>query len=432
MTQPSSSAYNTWLEELVGPWVPHCPTAHQTVGLLSDKHETLYGGAAGGGKSNWLLMAALQYADVPGYAALLLRRTFPMLSQSGGLIERSKEWLMGTPARWSEGKNRWTFPSGATLSFGHMQHETDKYQYQGGEFQFIGFDELTQFLESQYTYLFSRARRLKGSTLPVRIRTASNPGGVGHDWVKGRFLSSSHNERAFIRARLSDNQFLDTAAYIKAMDGMHPFDKQQLIEGNWDARPPGCRFKREWFEIVDAAPANMRRVRRWDLAATEAKPGADPDWSVGTLMGRASDVFYVEDVVRFRGSPQTVDARVKQTADLDGRSVAVRIEQEPGSSGKIAIRHFRNLLAGFDFRGVTSTGSKVVRSNPLASQAEASNVKLLRGEWVEEWLRELEMFGPECAHDDQVDSADGAMDDLTQGGPSPSDLYGEGGLYANA
>ena len=103
--------------------------------------------------------------------------------------------------------------------------------------------------------------------------------------------------------------------------------------------------------------------------------------------------------------------------------VAIRMEQEPGSSGKIAIAHFRKLLGGFDFKGVPSTGDKVVRSNPFASEAEAGNVKLVRGPWVSEFLREHESF-PGGSHDDQVDAASAAYDEHNRGGLSPSDLYG--------
>jgi hypothetical protein len=103
--------------------------------------EALFGGAAGGGKSDSLLMAALQYVDEPGYAAILFRRTYADLALPGAIMDRSKEWLSGKGARWNEREKTWTFPSGATLSFGYLEHENDKYRYQGSEFQFAGFDD---------------------------------------------------------------------------------------------------------------------------------------------------------------------------------------------------------------------------------------------------------------------------------------------------
>jgi len=98
-------------------------------------------------------MGALQYVDIPGYAALLLRRRFSDLALPGALMLRADEWLRGTDATWNENKRTWTFPSGAKLAFGYLEHEADKYRYKSSEFQFIGWDELTQFQESQYTYL---------------------------------------------------------------------------------------------------------------------------------------------------------------------------------------------------------------------------------------------------------------------------------------
>ena len=160
-------------------WIPHTPTVRQALFLSLPVTEALYGGAAGGGKSDALLMAALQFVDVPGYAALLLRRSYADLALPGAIMDRSKEWLRGTAARWHEPTKTWTFPSGATLSFGYLEAEQDKYRYQGAEFQFCGFDELTQFSETQYRYLFSRLRKSPGLAVPLRMRAASNPGGQG-------------------------------------------------------------------------------------------------------------------------------------------------------------------------------------------------------------------------------------------------------------
>ena len=105
-------------------------------------------------------MAALQYVEVPEYAAILFRQSYADLSLPGALMDRAHGWLFQTDARWGDLKKTWIFPSGATLSFGYLENENDKYRYQSAEFQFVGFDELTQFTESQYTYLHSRLRRL--------------------------------------------------------------------------------------------------------------------------------------------------------------------------------------------------------------------------------------------------------------------------------
>jgi predicted phage terminase large subunit-like protein len=339
--------------------------------------------------------------------------------QAGGLIPRSHQWLGGTTAKWNEQKRSWAFPRGGTLAFGHMQYEKDMYDYQGGEYHFIGFDELTQFTERQYTYLFSRLRRLANSPVPARIRAASNPGGVGHEWVHQRFLVEGHTHcRPFIPARLQDNPHLDQQQYIASLMNLDPITRAQLLSGDWSARHEGGMFKREWFKIVDAAPASSYRVRYWDLAATAEKPGRDPDYTAGCLM--ASDMqgrYYVCDMRRLRASPQGVESIVRQTAELDGTSVPIHMEQEPGSSGVNTIDHYtRRVLAGFIFRGNRETGSKALRAAPLSSQAEAGNVYLVRGPWLTELLNELEAF-PQGGHDDQVDAMSGAFRMLVGGGP---------------
>jgi len=395
------------------------PTAKQLAFLLLENfEEAFYGGAAGGGKSDALLMAALMYVDVPDYAAIIFRKTYQDLSLPGAMMDRAKDWLINTDAKWDDEKKTWRFPSGATLTFGYLDNESDHFRYQGAEFQFCGFDELTQHREPQYRYLFSRLRRLKNSTIPIRMRSASNPGGLGHDWVKQRFITEGIKaNRPFIPASLDDNPYLDRDEYLKSLANLDPTTREQLLKGDWDARPPGTKFNRTWFEIVDAAPADCKRVRRWDMAATEPKKGKDPDWTAGCLMGvsQSTKVIYIIDVKRMRGTPLTVENLIKQTAELDSKAVPIRMEQEPGSAGVKAIDDYRRrVLMGWDFKGIPSTGDKEVYAGPLSSQAQAGNVKLIRGIWVGDFLDEIEAF-PGGSHDDQVDAVSKAFFDLTSG-----------------
>ena len=399
---------------LENPWIPHDPTPKQAYFLLLPHREAFYGGAAGGGKSDALLMAALQYVDVPGYAAILFRRTYADLSLPGALMSRSHEWL-GGKAKWRDSTKTWIFPSGATLSFGYLETEKDKYRYQSAEFQFIGFDELTQFTETQYRYLFSRLRRLEGVDIPLRMRSASNPGGEGHEWVKQRFIVEGRSKgRPFVPAKLDDNPYLDHEEYIKSLNELDPITREQLLKGDWTARETGNKFKREWFEIVDSYPADARMVRYWDLAATEPKPGKDPDWTAGALLGEKDGIYYIIDIKRTRATPQGVEKLIKQTAELDGKRVTIYMEQEPGSSGVNTIDYYRRrVLAGFAFYGNKTTGSKEIRANPVSSAAEAGNVKLVRCPWINDFLDEAELF-PNGAHDDQVDAVSGAFEMLTR------------------
>jgi hypothetical protein len=228
------------------PYCPHRPNQKQELALLAWRFlpdafklpvEVGYGGAAGGGKSDWLLMAALEHVDEPGYAAIIFRRTFAELRLPGALMARARAWLHGTDAVWRDADKHWEFPSGATLGFGYLDNDTHCDRYQSAEFQFIGFDEATHFTEYQYSYLFSRLRRLETANVPVRMYSATNPGGVGHVWYKSRFVKPEKPDprRVFVPARLSDNPAIDQNAYVGSLMHLTEGVRQQLLDGDWDA-----------------------------------------------------------------------------------------------------------------------------------------------------------------------------------------------------
>ena len=407
-------------------YCPHDPTERQIDFLLCEDQEVLYGGSAGGGKTDALLIAALQHIHTPGYSALILRRTFPQLAQPGGLIPRSKEWLASTDAQWHQQDHRWTFPSGATLTFGHLQYDDDIYNYQGAEFQSIGFDELTQFSEAQYTYLMSRLRRIEGSTVPIRMRAASNPGGIGHDWVRDRFdVHRDGTGKRFIPAGLDDNPHLDREAYLCALAELDPITRRQLQYGDWDVRGDGGKFRREWFEILqpEQAPWEPTRIRAWDTASTEKSGTNDPDWTVGLLLARKDGYYTVLDVRRARCNAGRVQDLVMQTAREDGRSVSIRMGQEPGSSGDHMIHDYARKLAGYNFEGIRQTGAKWIRANPVSSAASNRLIRVIAAPWNREFFDELEAFAEDeksYAHDDQVDALSLAFNSLVgihRGGP---------------
>lgn len=221
--------------------IPHSPTEKQHVFLWLRHRHAMYGGQAGGGKSDALIMSALQYVDIPGYAAILIRQSFPDLKQPGAIMARAKEWLIGQPGiKWNENDRQFTFPSGAKLVFGFLKRDEDVQQYRSAEFQFIGFDELTQFSEYQYTYMESRLRRLAGSDVPLRMRSATNPGGKGHQWVRRTYVDETKEEDyAFIPATIRDNVHLDQKEYIQSLENLDPYTRAQYLHGDWNARPPG-------------------------------------------------------------------------------------------------------------------------------------------------------------------------------------------------
>jgi predicted phage terminase large subunit-like protein len=390
------------------PYQTQSPTIRQLVFLEQIGIEALFGGAAGGGKSSALLMAALQFVQDSSYNALLLRRSFADLEKPDSLIPRSHDFLAGTDAVWRGSTRSWRFPSGATLSFGYLDNEADVYQYQSAAFQFIGFDELTQFTEFQYRYLFSRLRQPANQGVPLRVRAATNPGGVGHQWVKERFILGDDPDRVFIPSKLDDNPHLDTGSYRQSLSQLDQVTRRQLEHGDWDASA-GTLFKRHWFSLVDIAPAQAQVVRYWDLAATPKRADNDPDWTAGALVSRTPDGLYtVLDVKRVRASPREVEQLVRATAEQDGRAVPVYMEQEPGSSGVHVIDHYqRYVLDGWYFRPVKSDSNKTIRAQPLSAAAEAGNVRFLRGHWCGDVLSEFEVF-PNGSHDDAVDAISGA------------------------
>ncbi|MEO2006929.1 MAG: phage terminase large subunit, partial [Candidatus Poribacteria bacterium] len=178
----------------VGGWRPH--PGPQTAFLRSTADECLYGGAAGGGKSFALLLEGLRGVENPGYRGLLLRRTFPELRKS--LMDQAQKILTGL-ATYNVESRTWTFPSGGQLMFGSLRNDREVHRYQSAEFAYIGFDELTSFSQYQYEYMLSRNRNVVG--LRNRIRAATNPGGVGHNWVKARFVDKCppYEKRWFAR-----------------------------------------------------------------------------------------------------------------------------------------------------------------------------------------------------------------------------------------
>lgn len=410
----------------------HVPHPKQAAFLLLDCLEAFFGGAAGPGKSEALLMGALQYVDIPGYAAILFRQTFAELTLPEALMSRAAEWLYpfrkSHEVHWSEHKKTYTFPSGATISFGYLEHSGDRFRYQSSAYQYIGFDELTHFEKQDYLYLFSRLRRTKAmqdNSIPLRMRSGSNPGGVGAQWVKQRFLTDEGKAkgRVFIPAVLRDNPSLDLESYIPNLMNLDPVTREQLLNGDWSITGGGKIFKREWFEILDSLPAVegkfIPKARYWDLAATDVNEARQynykPAFTVGLKMSRyminKTPLFIIEDVKRFQKTPDGVEAEIKKTALEDGKNIDIWMEEEPGSSGKNTINYYQKVLQGYSFRGQKETGSKILRANRVAATAGAGKIKLLKGIWNNDFLDEVDFF-PDGRIKDQVDAFSGVWDKL--------------------
>lgn len=428
-------------------WRPNA--GPQTNFLCSSAYEALYGGAAGGGKSEGLLTDPLRYVHLPHFRAIAFRRTFPELEKS--LIERSLPFYKRAfpAARYNDSKHIWRFPSGALIYFGHLEHDKSVFEHQSAEYQWIGFDELTSFTETQYTYMLSRLRSSHG--YPLRARSATNPGGDGHEWVLRRWapwlrindskykgVRAAPREvlhyvnpdegaeqyvprgtpgaltRVFIPAKLADNPKIDKG-YAGRLNGLDQVKRKQLRDGDWLIKPAaGLYFKRDWFRMVDSAPReNVRWIRYWDRAGTEKDPKKknDPDWTVGVKLGITTGPgipeLYIDHVVRIRGTPATVEKLITDTASTDTPAIAVGIDQDPGQSGKFEAAYYLGRLQGWSVKGYPASADKVTRAGPISSQTEGGNVRMVRGGWNDDFLSVLEAF-PEGTHDDDVDALSGA------------------------
>lgn len=179
--------------EMVIKWVPHSgPQTEFHLQTDRDVYECLFGGAKGPGKTDSILREGIRQVHIPKYRAIIFRRTYPQL---GEIIDRSFQYFRGMGAKYSDKDIQikipaWTFPSGAKYAFGHCQHEKDKWDYQGKEFQYMGFDQLEQFTESQYLFLIAQ-NRTSDPKIKCYIRATANPGGVGHCVPFGEVLTKS-------------------------------------------------------------------------------------------------------------------------------------------------------------------------------------------------------------------------------------------------
>jgi hypothetical protein len=248
--------------------------------------EALYGGAAGGGKSDALVIEALRQVHIPNYRAIIFRKTYPQLTD---LVDKSRTYYraMCPKARYNETAHCWTFPSGAKIYFGSMQYTKDRTNYQGKAYDFIGFDELTHFTWDEYSYMMSR-NRPSGPGTRVYMRATTNPGGVGHGWVKERFITPAppgttiweeheallpggekklyRRARVFIQAKVTDNAALmrNAPEYIANLAALPEAEKRALLYGDWDSftgqvftewrNDPEHYDDQRWTHVIDPFP----------------------------------------------------------------------------------------------------------------------------------------------------------------------------------
>lgn len=169
-------------------------------------------------------------------------------------------------------------------------------------------------------------------------------------------------------------------------------------------RDGGSLFELDRIGFVDAAPSMLRAVRAWDLAATAASAGGNPDWTVGLKLGLAADGTHVVlDVVRVRAGPAAVEALLRATAEADGPGTAIALPQDPGQAGVAQVAHLRRVLEGFTVIASPESGSKQTRALPAAARIGAGRTRVLRAAWTDAFVAELRTF-PNGEKDDQVDA----------------------------
>lgn len=435
------------------------PQPRQEQFLASSADVAIYGGAAGGGKTWALLLEPLRHIKNGDFGAVIFRRTIPEITHEGALWDEAKKVYPLLDAAPNQNERQFRFPSGAKVTFSHMQREDDKDAWKSAQIPLIEFDQLETFSASQFFYMLSRNRSMCGVRPYVRASANPEPGWladflawwIGDDgyaipersgairwmvrendinyWSDDRQeLVDAHPDSTpksvtFILSTVYDNKILldKDPGYLANLQALDYIDRQRLLGdgtrgGNWLVKPAaGKVFNRAWFEIVDAVPAGGRVVRFWDFAATEKELAKkDPDFTASCKGKILNGITYILDATADQIDPARTDAHMKNIAGQDGREVVIRFEQEGGASGKRDTYHTVTAMQGYDIRGVSPQGDKLVRAKPLAAQAYAGNVKLLRGAWNERWLNH--MHGqPDLPHDDEMDAASGMYNDIIGG-----------------
>lgn len=253
------------------------PQKQQLKFMSRFEDEALYGGAAGGGKSDAMVIEATRQVHIPYYKGLILRKTFPQL---GELIDKSLNYYPRAFPRavYNASSHSWRFPSGAKIIFGSMHDSKSKLNYQGQAYDFIGFDELTHFTFDEYIYLLSR-NRPNGPGTRVYMRATANPGGIGHGWVKDRFVTAAEpmttiwedvdiiypngekvtqrKSRIFVPSTVFDNEILmkNDPNYVARLASMPEAERNALLYGDWDS------YSGQYFRIWKDKPEN--KDRRW-------------------------------------------------------------------------------------------------------------------------------------------------------------------------
>ena len=426
--------------------------------LKSPADIVIYGGMAGSGKSYALLMEPLKWIrHIPGYGGVIFRRLGPQITNEGGLWDTSKELYYKTDARPRENSLDWLFTVNGSqkpnrLKFASMQYEKDKYQWQGSQIPYIGWDELTHFERSQFMYLLSRNRSTCG--IKPCIKATTNPD--ANSWVKeliqwyldpntglaipersgviryfvvidddfkwasdpeeliyeyGDYFKDGIEEAimsfTFINASIHDNKILlkKDPGYLAKLHSLPKVERERLLGGNWNITEEDGLVSRDWWNLYDYPPDDLRDfIWSWDLAARDKTWN---DYTVGGLWARNDSGHYLIKMVRFKKKyPEQKKAIQEQfeIAEKEGYDIK-EILIEDKSNGIVLIDELKSTTT-LPIIAINPKTDKIARVNACSSDIEAGNVFLPRNDgYTKIFINEWSQFPPQSSsgHDDIVD-----------------------------
>ena len=438
----------------------------------------------GAGKSFMGVMAFLPYIKYPNFRGLITRRTTPQLTGPGGIADVAMDLFrkVDPKVKYRTMDKVFVFSSGATVSLRHFEYEQDEINFQGLQADLILVDEAQQFTERQVVYLRGRNRNPRCPEVRPRMLLTCNPEKHSFlrawlDWhldekgfpiperdskrryflrLNGKMNWAESSEELvekfndgknpciptsinFISANVFDNPVLLEAQpeYLGNLLAMGRVEQDKYLHGCWDAElETNGYWKKEWCEVVDKAPMTaIKKIRAWDISGTiPSETNPRPDYTVGVLMSKDKyGTYYVEDVVRFHARHGEVFEKMVEIAKKDGDDVVIVVPQDPGAAGKqyasTLVRDLANL--GYYARMKGTNKSKLQWFAPFCAACESGNVRLVMGEWNEEYINELQAFdgGNKRLKDDQVDASGDAFIMLATGMNIPTfslpDISGE-------
>jgi predicted phage terminase large subunit-like protein len=418
----------------------------QELFLSSPADIAIYGGAAGGGKTWALLMDPLRHIHVPGFSAVLFRRTYPEIQSPGGMWPESQKLYPYLGARPNVTEKSWTFPSGCVVKFGHMQHEKDMQNWLGAQIAMIGFDQLERFTEDQAFYMLSRNRSVCGVRPYLRGTANPEPGwladllawwiddGTGYaiperagkvrwyvrrdnliEWadtreeLEARYPTLPPKSLTFIPARLEDNQALLQAdpGYRANLLALPHIEQERLLAGNWKISseegewPPAYFTPDIWFQDW---PANLP-LKAIALDPSKGKDAKFGDYRAYVWGGLDPDgMLWVDADLEREPTPRIVDNGIALFRRWSCQGFAVEINQFQELLGGEFIRLAREHRLPMPLFGINNCVNKDVRIRTLGPLLAQKQVRFKGGSRGAKLLvQQLQAF-PNGDHDDGPDA----------------------------